>query len=482
MFELHHLTALEQGQWLRDGSVSPRELVQHYLDRIERFNGAVGAMTVVEGERALARADALHDLVPRAAPLWGIPLADKELVPRAGQRTTFGSRLFAHHIAEVDDELVQHVDAAGAISLGATAAPEFGLPSYTESLVSPPARNPFDPQRGAGGSSGGAAAAVAAGLLPLAPGSDGGGSIRIPAAACGLVGLKPSRGRIAAGSGLDRLGGLVVPGPIARTVADAALLLDALVAGPGGRAATWPFATVAPEHSTAPYLAAAIRGEGRFQIGVMTSSPWEGFTELSIAPEARWAFDLALDALDALGHGLDELVLQTEPEYASHFRTLWMASAAGIPAESPDELAQLEPLTSWLVQQGRALSARSLAASLAWLTAFERRLIVQLSTVDAVLTPALAMTPRPLGWYDPHDAERNFAQQVQYTPWTSMINVAGLPAITVPVGLVPDGFDEPGLPMGVQLIGRPGGEATLLSLAAQLERRFGATKIHPPQW
>jgi len=482
VFELHHLTALEQGQWLRDGSVSPRELVQHYLDRIERLNAGVGAFTVVEGERALDRARSLEKSSSRAAPLWGIPFADKELVPRAGQRTTFGSRLFADHVPDVDDDLVAHLDAAGAISLGATAAPEFGLPSYTEGLLSPPARNPWDTERGAGGSSGGAAAAVAAGLLPFAPGSDGGGSIRIPAAACGLVGVKPSRGRIAVGSGLDRLGGLVVPGPIARTVADAALLLDALVAGPGGRGAAWPFATRAPDYDAGPFLAAAVRGEGRFQVGVMTSSPWEDFTELTIAPEARWALDVALDELDALGHGLDELVPSREPEYAEHFRTLWMVSAAGIPVRSDEQLRLLEPLTAWLVNQGRALPATRLAESLAWLTGFERRLIAQLSTVDAVLTPALALTPRPLGWYDQHDAERNFAQQVQYTPWTSMINVAGLPAMTVPVGLTPDDVPEPGLPMGVQLIGRPGGEAVLFSLAAQLERRLGAARLHPPLW
>lgn len=488
MFELHHLTALEQGEWLRRGRISPRDLVEHYLARIERHNPAVGALTVVEANRALGRADALEGLVARSAPLWGIPIADKELVQRAGQRTTFGSRLRADRIATTDDELVQHLDAAGAISLGATAAPEFGLPSYTESLVAPPARTPYDLSRGAGGSSGGAAAAVAAGLLPVAPGSDGGGSIRIPAAACGLVGLKPSRGRVPAGSGLDRLAGLVVPGPIARTVADAALVLDALIA-----AAPWPFATQAPidpplasgrEHPNGggPLLGAAVRGEGRYQLGVMTTSPWDSDTDIVIEPAARWALDEAVATFADLGHGIDELALESEPDYGRHFRTVWMASAASIPARTPDELALLEPLTAWLVGQGRALSAETLAEALAWLSGFERRIIAQLSTVDAVLTPALAMTPRPLGWYDPENADRNFTQQVQYTPWTSFVNVAGLPALTLPVGLTPPDSAEPGLPMGVQLIGRPGGEATLLALGAQFERRRPGSSIHPPQW
>jgi amidase len=487
VFELHHLSALEQWEWLHSRRISPRELVEHYLARIELHNSALGAFTVVEAERALARADVLEQHVLRSAPLWGIPIADKELVARAGQRTTYGSRLRADHVPTVSDELVDHFDAAGAISLGATAAPEFGLPSYTESLVSPPARTPYDLSRGAGGSSGGAAAAVAAGLLPVAPGSDGGGSIRIPAAACGLVGLKPSRGRVPAGSGLDRLAGLVVPGPIARTVADAALVLDAMVS-----AAPWHFATRAPvdpplasgtphPHS-GPFLSAAVRGEGRYQLGIMTSSPWDSSTDIVIDPEAWWALDEAVTTFSDLGHGIDDIELDPEPDYGRHFRTVWMASAAGIPARTAAELKLLEPLTAWLVGQGRALSAEALAEALTWLTGFERRVIRTLSTVDAVLTPALAMTPRPLGWYDARDAERNFTQQVHYTPFTSFVNVAGLPALTLPVGLTPPESAQPGLPMGVQLIGRPGGEATLLALGAQWEQRRQPQLIHPPQW
>ncbi len=487
MPDLHDLTALELGDLLRRREVSAEEVVHHYLRRIERGNAAVGAVTGRAAERALTRARALDAAESRAAALWGLPILDKELVRRAGQRTTFGSRLLADTIAEVDDDLVQHLDAAGAISLGTSAAPEFGLPSYTESRVSPPTRSPYALDRGAGGSSGGAAAAVAAGLVPFAPGSDGGGSIRIPAAACGVVGLKPSRGRVPAASGLDRLAGLVVAGPIARTVADAALMLDALVA-----AAPWPHATRAPvdpplasgapHPSSGPLLGAAVRGEGRYQLGVMTASPWQEDVPISISPEARWAFNRAIDGFAALGHGLDEIDLAPEPEYGRHFRTIWKASAAGIPAHTEGELALLEPLTRWLVEQGRALPATELVGALEWLAAFERRVIERLRTVDAVLTPALAMTPRPLGWYDPHDAERNFAQQVQYTPWTSFVNVAGLPALVLPVGLTPVDADDPGMPMAVQLIGRPGGEATLLSLGAQWERSGRGRLPHPTVW
>jgi amidase len=470
MFELHHLTALEQLDWLRRGQVTPVDLATHYLDRIERLDGELGAFATVTRDAALARAAALTGSSTTAY-LWGLPLADKDLERRAGVRTMFGSRAFEQFIPEESDEGVLIRDAAGAVSLGKTAAPEFGMPSYTESLIGPPARNPWNTALGAGGSSGGAAVAVAAGLLPVAPGSDGGGSIRIPAAACGLVGLKPSRGRIPSGSGLASLAGLVVSGPIARTVSDAALLLDALVDG-----GTYDFATSAPGWDGGAYLNAAVRGEGRFQLGVMTTSVWDNDYEISIAPEAHDALRIATEHLSAIGHGIDEVSLEADATYAPAFRTIWQAGAATIPVDG-DELEKLEPLTRWLVENGRALSARQLAEAMSQLTAFERSLIRQLSSFDAVLTPALALTPRPIGWYDSVDGEHNFAQQVQYTPFTSFVNVSGLPAITLPVHQTADG-----IPMGVQLIGRPGGEHVLLAIGTQLERRLRWQRRHPSQW
>lgn len=476
MSQPHHLTALEQLEGLRRGEWSPLEIVDHYLERIERLDGdgQLGAFVTVTPDAARERARRLSARAAaegRAAVLWGLAHADKDLVQRAGVRTTFGSRLFVDHVPEASDPLATALDDAGAISLGKTHAPEFGMPTYTESRVASPARTPYDLALGAGGSSGGAAVAVAAGLLPFAPGSDGGGSIRIPAAATGLVGLKPSRGRIPAGSGLDGIGGLAVAGPIARTVTDAALLLDAMVAG-----GVYDFATRAPSWDGGPYLGAAVRGEGRYQIAVTISSPWEHAYDIAIAPEARAALELATAELDALGHGLEERPLQPEPDYAANFRVIWQAGAARIPAEG-EQLDRLEPLTAWLVRRGRELSARSLAEALAFLTGFERRIIRHFAAFDAVLTPALAMTPRPIGWYDGEDAERNFAQQVQYTPFTSFVNVAGLPAIALPVGVTASG-----LPMGVQLIGRPGREDVLLAIGAQLERRLAWHRRHPRQW
>jgi len=471
MFELHHLSAQEQWDWLQRGEITPVELTRHYLDRIERLDAGLGAFVTVTAEAAIARAGSLAESVPKSAPLWGLPLGDKDLVNRAGVRTGYGSRLMDGFVPDRSDALVEVLDAAGTVSLGKTSAPEFGLPSYTESLVAPPARTPWSTALGAGGSSGGAAVAVAAGLLPFAPGSDGGGSVRIPAAACGLVGLKPSRGLVPSGTGLGSLGGLVVPGPLARTVADAAMLLDALVEG-----GDYPFTVRAPRWDGGALLNAAVRGEGRFQLGVMTTSPWDDAYDIEIAPEASAALTLTLFELDAIGHGIEEFALEPDDSYAPNFRTIWQAGAAGIPAEG-EQLDLLEPLTKWLVLRGRQVTARELASSLGALAEFERSVIRQFRRFDAVVTPALAMTPRPIGWYDAEDAERNFAQQVQYTPFTSFANVSGLPAITLPVAQTADG-----LPMGVQLVGRPGGEHVLLAIGAQLERRLEWQRRHPPQW
>jgi amidase len=471
VFELHHLSAQEQWDWLHRGEITPLELVTHYLDRIARLNPELGAFTTVTADAARDRAGSLEQLVPKTAPLWGLPSGDKDLTRRAGVRTTFGSRLFENYVPERSDELVELLDAAGAISLGKTNAPEFGLPSYTESLVAAPARNPWALDRGAGGSSGGAAVAVSVGLLPVATGSDGGGSIRIPAAATGLVGVKPGRGVVPSGSGLTTLAGLVTTGPLARSVADAAMLLDAMIAGSDYR-----FSVRSPGWDGGALLGPATRGEGRYQLGVMTTSPWDNAYDIRIDPAAMEALALAVAEFSAMGHGIEELELEPDDSYSPAFRTVWQAGASELPAEGA-ELELLEPLTRWLVERGRELTARQLASALSTLTTFERSIIRQFASFDAVLTPALAQTPRPIGWYSSDDPELNFAQQVQYTPFTSFANVTGLPAITLPITHTTDG-----LPMGVQLLGRPGGEATLFSLGKQLERRIGWHRRHPEGW
>ncbi|MGY1551412.1 amidase [Microbacterium sp. A588] len=466
MAELHDLTAIEQLAVLRASDVSPVELVAHYLDRIERVNGAVGAFVEVTADAALARAALLSAAAPAGA-LWGLPFADKDLVARAGVPTRFGSQLHRDFVPDATADQAAVLDEAGGISLGKTNTPEFGLTGYTESKVAPPARDPWNTDNGAGGSSGGAATAVAAGLLPLAPASDGGGSIRIPAATVGVVGLKPSRGRISFASGLDSPGGLAVAGPIARTVADAALLLDVQVSG-----RPYPYATGAPGRGS--FLDAATAATASARIGVTMVSPWDDDEDIALDPDAARAVDVAMALLTDAGQGIDEFDWRPRG-YAEMFTTIWRTSAARMTL-SDTELELVEPITAWLAREGRALSGTQVLDALAAATVFERETITAFAPFDAVLTPALALPPRPIGWFHPTDAAENFSQQVRYAPYSSFVNVAGLPAVVVPVML-----DASGHPVSVQLIGRPGGEAAIIALAAELERRTGALP-RPPVW
>lgn len=480
MADLHELTAIEQRDALGRRELSSTELVAHYLERIASHGDAVGAFVEVTAERALETAAAIDRsgaIADASRPILGLPFADKDLVARAGVPTRYGSRLMADHVPERSDPIVEALDAAGGVSLGKTATPEFGTPSYTEPLAGVPARTPWDLSRGAGGSSGGAAAAVAAGLLPFAPGSDGGGSIRIPAAACGLVGLKPSRGRVPADGGFGFPGGLVTAGPIARCVADAALLLDAM--SPAGAEPVW--ATAPP--GDGPFLAAARRSDpvAPLRIGVTTVSPWSSWYEIAVSPEARAALDTAIASLGELGHRVEELDWAPGAAYPDHFRVIWQAGPASLPI--PDEaIGLLEPLTAWLRAEGRRHHVGELAAAIGWLAEFERETIAAFAPYDAVLTPTLAVPPPFVGHYDAEDGERNFQQQCQVTPWTSFVNAVGLPALQLPVHWTAPTPQRPTLPMGVQLVGRPGAEATLLALGAQLEslRRWDLRR--PPGW
>lgn len=520
MSALHEVGAVRLREMLLGQEVSPGDVVEHYLARIAHRDPGLGAFSCVTAEAARVRAAELErrreiggtlgDTTTRADDdvLWGLPSGDKDLWDRAGVPTGFGSRAFAgehRYVPAVSTDIVAQLDAVGAVSLGKTSAPEFGFPAYTEPLAGPVARNPWDPTRTAGGSSGGAAVAVAAGLLPFAPGSDGGGSVRIPAAACGLVGLKPSRGLLPAGGGVDAVGGLVVNGPLARTTADAALLLEGMIGRGADGEADHPLTLRQPSGPRWSYLAAAVNGEvpaglpgvpagarggdggvrarSRFRVAVSTFSAWDGFYDIAPSPEALAAHAAGVEVLAGLGHVLEPLVREPDASYAPAFRTLWMAGAAALPIDDPARLALLEPLTRWLVGAGRKVGARELVEALRALTAFERTTLARLAAFDAVVLPGLGMVPPELGWFDAEDPERNFEQQCQFTPYTSMVNVAGLPAITVPVLWTDPTPTAPlGMPMGIQLVGRPGGEHTLLALAAQLEHVLRWTDRYPPTW
>lgn len=459
---------------LRRGDVTPVEAAEHFLARIAEVDagggldaeGGLGAFVEVTGERALERAVALGTAPDDPPPLWGVPLAEKDLTARAGVPTRYGSRAFLDYVPETSDPLADGLDRQGAVSLGKTNTPEFGMTGYTETAIAPPARNPWSPETGAGGSSGGAAVAVATGMLPAAPASDGGGSIRIPSATVGVVGLKPSRGRLPFASGLESPGALSTAGPIARGVEDAAYLLDALLG-----AAPHPYAVTAPGHG--PFADAARRDPGPMRIGVTTVTPWDGWTDTTLHPANRAAYDEVIRVLTAAGHEVEELAWDPNAQlppggYPDMFSDLWRASAAGIPV--PEEaLDGLQPFTAWIVRRGRRLTAQRLVAAYQEAAVFERATIAAFAPYDAVLTPALAMEPQAIGWCtEAATPEETFARQCRYAPHTSFVNVAGLPAISVPVTVSPEQR-----PVSAQLIGRPGGEATIIALAARLEASRG---------
>ena len=463
MPELHELTALEQASAVRAGDTSPTELVEHHLARIDRLDATIGAFVTLTPERARSAARRAESVLRETPdpkdlpPLLGVPTAIKDLNAVAGVPMKLGSLAFDDFVPDWDDHLVVLIARAGAISLGKTNTPEFGLPCYTEPdpRIAPPARTPYDLDRTAGGSSGGAATAVAAGLVALAPGSDGGGSIRIPASCCGLVGLKTSRGRVSKGPRGSDGGGLAVAGPLARTVADAAALLDAM-AGPQPGDATW--APPLPAGET--FLAAAVREPARLRVGRYV----ENMYEAPVAPECQRAWEEASALLERLGHDVQQVPVPPLRGLFADFEVLWCVGAAGIPIP-PERESLLRPLSRWLRERGRKVSGVEYATAAAAVERAAGQYLAATAGYDVILTPTLAQVPAPIGWLrDDADPAGDFAAQLAFTPYTSLYNMTGQPAISLPLHL-----SESGLPVGIQLVGRPTDEVTLLSLAAQLE-------------
>lgn len=469
MTHWHQFSLADQHGSLVNRDAEVAELVEYYLDRVARINPDVNALVHIDAEGARQRADRVGEgqLELNMSGLAGLPSADKDLVAREGMPTGYGSvTTRGQPVAEASEPMAQWLDAVGVLSMGKTATSEFGMSAGTESAATGPTRNPHDLARSAGGSSGGAAAAVAAGIVPFAPGSDGGGSIRIPALSCGVVGWKPSRGLVPAGTGLESAGGLTVPGLITRTISDLAYAADFLVRG----SLNW--ATRAPGASGG-FSKAAQHPERGLRIGMTTVSPWPSDWEIVPDAEALQAMGRAREALADAGHTVEEFTWNPKSSYADDFITLWTASAASLPV--PENMFDaLEPLTRDLMLRGREVSGASLLLALAGLRRFETETIERFCTFDAILTPGLNGPAPLIGWYDKEDPEKNFAQQVQMTPWTSFVNVAGLPAISIPTL-----YSATGMPLGAQLIGGPGRDARLMGLGQQIaERLVDATK--PP--
>ena len=468
MSELHDLTALEQADAVRRREVSPLELVDHYLARVDDVGAFVTRTPELARDRAAGLVAELSGDEPADdEPLWGVPTAIKDLNLTAGVRTTFGSPVFADFVPEVSDAVTLAVESAGMVSLGKTATPEFGSPCYTEPEGLPPAVTPWDRTRMAGGSSGGAAAAVAAGLVPVAQGSDGGGSIRIPASCCGLVGLKPTRGRI---SGHPMYGdpvGLGTSGPIARNVRDAAAMLDVLA----GRRVGDPAWAPAP---SASFLSACDRDPGRLRIARF-STPLVADTEVD--PECLRAYEDAAALLAALGHDVEDVPAPLAPDAVPVFETCWAVLTA-LSVVPPEAEHLLRPLTRWLSERGRAVSGPEFGLAIGELRRVAAGALTALAPYDAVLTPTLASPPLPVGAIrNDDDPAADFEAQKAFTPWTSAWNVTGMPAVSLPLHWTPDG-----LPVGVMIAARPAEEELLLSLSAQVEAAAPWHDRRPPGW
>ncbi len=471
MAELHDLSMLEQADAVRRREVSPVELVDHYLARIDRLNDTVGAFVHLAPDQARAAAKDAESAVTSGAelpPLHGVPTAIKDLYLTADMPTGFGTGAFPPQELGIDEAFVTKLKAAGTISLGKTATPEFGAPCYTEPEGHNPARTPWDLDRSAGGSSGGAGTAVASGLLPAAPGSDGGGSIRIPSSVNGLFGIKTSRGRVSTAPLSSEISGLSVHGPLARTVRDAAALLDAM-AGPSPQDWVWH-----GPPASGSFLAACDDEPTGLRIGRYITPAVPG---AQVAPECQAAYEHASSLLEQLGHRVEDHPTSFDDNVIPLFENLWAVEFAALPVPIETEPA-MRPLTRWLRERGRKLSALDIYAALGSLRGVARAELERSAIYDAVLTPTLAQPPAKVGQLrNDADPAQDFENQKHYTPFTAPYNMSGQPAVSIPLH-----WTDSGLPIGIQLVGRPGDEVTLLRLAAQIEAAEPWAHRKPALW
>ncbi|MGP9488428.1 amidase [Glutamicibacter sp. 363] len=442
-------SALKLRDELASGERSSREVTEHYLRRIDELD-SLGAFVYVSPDAMDAAAAADEKQVRgQIGRLHGLPSAFKDLNEVAGMPTTYGSAAMEHQLATADHPLVARLRSEGVVITGKTQVPEFGLSSYSENLVAPPSRNPLDPRLTSGGSSGGQAAAIAAGMIPVGPGSDGGGSVRIPAAACGLVGLKPSLGRVPSDvvdGYLDAFGApkMTVSGPLAHDALDAAMLLDAMRGS---------------DHFL-PLLRGSYpeRLKG-LRIGYSTLSPFESAYPITLQAPAREAFESAKRLLEAR-HRVEPADLHYAGDYPETFARVWTNGLRNIPVDDESLLGELAR------DFRRRSTARSLEVSLqaaSRLKQIAADFVRQWSAHDVILTPAMASTPPEIGYFTRKDADTDYMLQCQYTPYTSMVNVSSVAAITVPIT-----NSSSGMPMSVQLISPRADEGLLLALAKQL--------------
>jgi amidase len=465
------LPAVDLAALVRAGTASAREVVEAALRRIEALDGPLNAFVEVDGERALAAAD---DMAPRDdRPFAGVPIAIKANVPVEGLCMNMGSRFLAGHRPDHTAYLVRRFRDAGFVVLGTTNMPEFGILPTTEPRHTGPTRNPWDAGRTPGGSSGGSAAAVAAGMVPIAHGNDGGGSLRIPAACCGLVGLKPSRGRISRGPDLgDSF--LAVDGVLTRTVTDTAVSLDVLAGYEVGDA-TW-----APR-PVEPYVTSMRRDPGKLRVGMTAGNP----LGVEAQPECVRGMESAGELLAELGHEVVEVsppfpgrdLLELFVKAFGPLVSLGIGYGEYLASRPPTE-EEIEPLSRAVLERSRAMPSVAYLAAIAQLQALARGIVAAFAEYDLLLTPALAERPLAIGDCNGLGEQpmEDLARSGRFTPYTALFNVTGQPALTLPVG-----FGDDGLPTAVQLVGRPLSEDALLQVAAQIENARPWAHQRPPQ-
>jgi len=459
--ELAFLPATEQARLVRERQVSAVELVQLYLERIERLDPELGSYVTIRGDEALADARQKAG-EPAEAPFHGVPISLKDLDTTAGIRTTFSSRAFASNVPDFDLAHITRLKAAGFVILGKTNTPEFGTTAFTDSPLNGPCRTPWDLTRNAGGSSGGAAAAVAAGLCAIAQGSDGGGSIRIPASCCGVFGFKASRGRVSNAPFVPGIG-LGTTGPLARTTADAAAYLDIVSGYEWGD----PFPAAPPERPFAEEIGA---DPGRLRVAFTAEAPGSFDVDDVCVTATRNAAEL----LASLGHEVEEAAPDWGGlELIESFKPVWQTAPTLYPIRDPSVLT---PLNQAFLRGALETTSSAYAAAVSRLQLRARKIVSLWSRYDLLLTPTLALPPALVGWEtEPDDPWEQFDRAVSFTPFTAAFNVTGQPAMSVPLH-----WSEEGLPIGVQLVGPPLGDALLFRVASQLEAARPWLDRHPP--
>ncbi len=490
--EYNDYDALGLAALVRAGEVHPSELLEACLERIDRLNPELGAVVFRIDE--LARKTTQSELPD--GPFKGVPFLIKDLLANIkGLPTSMGSRFFAGEIADQDSELVRRWRAAGLVFAGKTNTPEFGLQPTTESSHLGPARNPWDTSRTTGGSSGGSASAVAAGIVPIASGGDGGGSIRIPASCCGVFGLKPSRGRTPAGPGAsEHWRGLAVEHVLTRSVRDSAAMLDATHGPDLGALHHVP----APEGD---FLSEVSKAPGRLRIALCTEPLLRGVLD----PECRSAIEDSAKLLQELGHD----VVEARPEFdadnfAEAFLTVVCAEVRNVIEAGARRLGRRArprdfEATTWVVGLlGRTMRASDLSAALDYLQASSRRIARLFTDFDVLLSPTLAIPPPLLGTLQPQGAElrmlkiagrlhagkllnlmgalpKSASKAFGFSPYTPIFNATGQPAMNVPLH-----WGQDGTPIGSHFVGRFADEATLFRLAGQLEQARPWADRRPP--